>query len=212
MTEDAGNRTDVWVFGYGSLIWRPDFTFLERRRARLPGWQRRFWQGSHDHRGLPHRPGRVVTLVETGHGHCDGVAYRLDSQTVKRTFEALDFREKNGYERRHVSLELGPAAPLEPAAAKALPRACALESRDLAEPLIPAPRTVAAMVYLATTRNHAFLGPAPIADMVQQIATCEGPSGANADYLIALAEALRLLGVQDSHVFQLETALAVYRS
>jgi len=86
----------LWVFGYGSLIWRPGFDYLERRRARLHGWQRRFWQGSHDHRGVPERPGRVVTLVETGHGHCDGMAYRLDEATVTRAFENLDHREKNG--------------------------------------------------------------------------------------------------------------------
>ncbi|MCZ6641763.1 MAG: gamma-glutamylcyclotransferase, partial [Gammaproteobacteria bacterium] len=96
---------NVWVFGYGSLIWRPGFEFLERRRARVHGWQRRFWQGSHDHRGVPHRPGRVVTLVPESAGHCDGIAYLLSSEVVHQTFEVLDYREKNGYEQAEICIE-----------------------------------------------------------------------------------------------------------
>jgi cation transport regulator ChaC len=89
------------VFGYGSLIWRPDFPFAQRKRARIAGWSRRFWQGSHDHRGTADAPGRVVTLVATPAVHCDGVAYLID-HTV---FEHLDHREKNGYERNDVELQ-----------------------------------------------------------------------------------------------------------
>jgi glutathione-specific gamma-glutamylcyclotransferase len=77
----------LWIFGYGSLIWRPDFDYLERRRTRLHGWQRRFWQGSHDHRGIPERPGRVVTLVRAHDGYCDGMAYRVERDTAERVFE-----------------------------------------------------------------------------------------------------------------------------
>nr|WP_067295599.1 gamma-glutamylcyclotransferase [Marinobacterium profundum] len=85
----------VWLFGYGSLIFKADFPFVQRRSARITGWSRRFWQGSHDHRGTPEAPGRVVTLIETPGEPCSGVAYLI----APEVFEQLDFREKNGYLR-----------------------------------------------------------------------------------------------------------------
>lgn len=90
-----------WVFGYGSLIYKVDFPWLDRRPARIRGWSRRFWQGSHDHRGTPERPGRVVTLVEEGGASCAGMAYRVEPGV----FAHLDHREKNGYERHLTGLE-----------------------------------------------------------------------------------------------------------
>jgi cation transport regulator ChaC len=85
----------VWLFGYGSLIFKADFPWQQRRPASIQHWQRRFWQGSHDHRGTPEQPGRVVTLVPQQGARCDGMAY-LISPAV---FDQLDFREKNGYYR-----------------------------------------------------------------------------------------------------------------
>ncbi|MBW4934908.1 gamma-glutamylcyclotransferase [Marinobacter sp. F4206] len=87
--------SSIWLFGYGSLIYKVDFPFLEQRPATIHGWERRFWQGSHDHRGTPEAPGRVVTLIESPGAACKGMAYRV-SPTV---FEHLDVREKNGYLR-----------------------------------------------------------------------------------------------------------------
>ena len=96
-----------WVFGYGSLIWRVDFPYHERCRAAVQGWSRRFWQGSHDHRGLPHAPGRVVTLVREPGAVCVGAAYRVD----EAVFEHLDHREKDGYDRVVVAMRLDWDAP-----------------------------------------------------------------------------------------------------
>lgn len=91
----ADSDDAVWLFGYGSLIYRADFPWLTRERATLHGWIRRFWQGSHDHRGTPEAPGRVVTLLRAPGTACVGVAYRI----APTTFEQLDRREQNGYVR-----------------------------------------------------------------------------------------------------------------
>ena len=90
----------VWLFGYGSLIYLVDFPYLEARTATIRGWSRRFWQGSHDHRGTEANPGRVVTLIEEANAVCGGVAYLVEAAV----FEQLDHREKNGYLR--VSMEM----------------------------------------------------------------------------------------------------------
>ena len=164
----------VWVFGYGSLIWRPDIAFRERRIARVRGWKRRFWQGSHDHRGVPHAPGRVVTLVPDPDESCEGMAYLVDDSVAETTFAGLDYREKNGYERHEVRLEF--------------------RAGDACD----------GVVYIAPVDNHAWLGPAPEAEMVGQIRRSAGPSGANIDYLRDLAAALRELEIDDPHVFGLE--------
>ncbi len=85
----------VWLFGYGSLIYLVDFPYLEARTATIRGWSRRFWQGSHDHRGTEENPGRVVTLIEDPGAVCGGLAYLVEAPV----FRQLDHREKNGYLR-----------------------------------------------------------------------------------------------------------------
>ena len=173
----GGILEGVWVFGYGSLIWRPGMAFAERRVARVRGWARRFWQGSHDHRGLPHAPGRVVTLVPEPGAACEGVAYRLHADQAAAAFAGLDHREKNGYERRDVRLEFRRGG------------------------------TGAGVVYIAPAGNRAFLGPAPLDAMVAQIARAAGPSGTNVDYVRELEAALRRLAIDDPHVFELARRL-----
>ena len=163
-----------WIFGYGSLIWHVDFPYHERRRATIVGWARRFWQGSHDHRGTPDAPGRVVTLVRDTGAVCVGAAYRVD----EAVFEHLDHREKNGYER--------------------VPVAMRFDDQD------GRPATVNEIVpgvsYIAAPGNPAFLGPASEDDIATHIARCSGPSGSNRDYLLKLAAALDELGECDKHV------------
>jgi cation transport regulator ChaC len=99
----------VWLFGYGSLIFKADFPYLERRPARLDGWSRRFWQGSHDHRGTPEAPGRVVTLVSDPGAICLGMAYLITPEE----FAHLDHREKNGYLRIATPLHLDDGRTVE---------------------------------------------------------------------------------------------------
>lgn len=98
--QDLSQLESVWLFGYGSLIYKVDFPYLERRPAYIEGWSRRFWQGSHDHRGTPEKPGRVLTLIETPGERCTGMAYRVSPAV----FEHLDHREKNGYLRFFTSM------------------------------------------------------------------------------------------------------------
>ncbi len=174
MMTGAEQSSGVWIFGYGSLIWRPGMAFRTRRVARLAGWTRRFWQGSHDHRGLPHAPGRVVTLIAAPQTSCDGMAYLVDREVVETAFRTLDHREKNGYERRAVSLTFRDGSAVD------------------------------AFVYIAAVGNDAWLGPANDDEMARQICRSAGPSGANIDYLNDLAAALRDLEIDDPHVFQLE--------
>lgn len=171
MTERAG---PLWIFGYGSLIWRPDFPHGERVVAELSGYERRFWQGSTDHRGVPGAPGRVVTLVEAAGSSCWGVAYRIEDADAASVLSHLDHREKGGYERREVTLR----------------------RRDGV--------AFAALVYLATPANDEYLGPAPLPEIAGQIRRSAGPSGPNLEYLLRLAEAIRALGATDPHVFSLE--------
>jgi cation transport regulator ChaC len=98
-----GEHEQVWLFGYGSLIFKADFPYLERKQASISGHVRRFWQGSHDHRGTPEFPGRVVTLAPQTGAICSGMAYLIRPDV----FSHLDHREKNGYLRFSTTLTFG---------------------------------------------------------------------------------------------------------
>ena len=169
------SRGDCWIFGYGSLVWRPGFPHVERRAGCIEGWSRRFWQGSTDHRGLPRAPGRVVTLIREPNALCWGAAYRVASQDCDAVLRTLDRREKGGFERRRVEVQL----------------------RE------PHPERVSAAMYVAGSDNPNYLGPAPPAEIAAQVRRSTGPSGSNAEYVLRLAQALRELCAHDAHVFDL---------
>ncbi len=82
---------DVWVYGYGSLIWRPEFNFAEQRAALLHGYHRALCLWSRVNRGTPDQPGLVFGL-DIG-GSCRGMAYRIPADDVPTTMEALWRRE-----------------------------------------------------------------------------------------------------------------------
>lgn len=172
----------MWIFGYGSLLFRPAFDFLERRRAYVAGFARRFWQGSPDHRGEPHAPGRVVTLVADPATSCGGCAYRVDPTAADAILDVLDAREQAGFVRVRVSIREAPsAAPFADA-----------------------------ITYVAEPDNPWFLGPLEERAIADFMRTRRGPSGENAAYARELARALRELAIEDDHVEAIARSLTVH--
>jgi cation transport protein ChaC len=86
-----GGRDDLWIFGYASLIWRPDFDFSEQRRARVHGWHRALKMWSRINRGTPECPGLVFALLSGG--SCHGVVYRVPRHEVPEVVARLWLRE-----------------------------------------------------------------------------------------------------------------------
>lgn len=86
-----GPRTDLWVFGYASLLWRPEFHIEEQRSARVHGWHRALRMRSRVNRGTPERPGLVFALLPGG--ACRGEVYRLRAAHVDEELERLWQRE-----------------------------------------------------------------------------------------------------------------------
>ncbi len=86
-----GGHGDLWVFGYASLIWRPEFEFVEHRPALVRGWHRALRMRSRVNRGTPAQPGLVFAMLPGG--ACRGVVYRLPRQQVPGELERLWARE-----------------------------------------------------------------------------------------------------------------------
>ncbi len=125
-------------------------------------------------------PGRVVTLIPAPRHQCWGVAYRVAPDAWERVTQALDHRERGGFDRKDVAV--GFRDPDHPA--------------------------VRALVYVATERNSNYLGPAMDSEIAAQIRGAHGPSGANAEYALELAAALRSIEADDDHVFAIADLVA----
>lgn len=84
-------QSDLWIFGYASLIWRPEFNYAEERFASLHGYHRALKMWSRVNRGTPALPGLVFGLLPGG--SCKGVAFRLPKSQVAATLPVLWERE-----------------------------------------------------------------------------------------------------------------------
>lgn len=84
---------DLWVFGYGSLLWKTGFEYAERRLATLRGFSRSFCMSSIHYRGTPEAPGLVLALDPDPNASCDGVAFRVEHKLAETTLAYLRERE-----------------------------------------------------------------------------------------------------------------------
>ena len=164
----------LYVFAYGSLIWRPDFPYIDMHQAVVHGYERRFWQASHDHRGTPEQPGRVVTLVPIAGGRCEGLVYQLPDERIDEILAVLDEREQDGYERTWL-----PAVVAR--------NGCSVE----------------ALTWLASHGNPSWVGDTALDELAALISVRSGPSGSNREYLLRLHSALESLNIIDEHIASL---------
>jgi cation transport regulator ChaC len=176
MTTDT-TRCSTWVFGYGSLIWRPGFPHEQSAVAAIDHRARRFWQGSTDHRGVPGAPGRVVTLVDASGERCWGRAFALPPAERLAILAALDHREQGGYQRLSLPLVFADG------------------------------RRERGVTWIATRENAHYLGPARPDAIARQVYGARGPSGPNAEYVFQLESALDEDGHPDPHVTAIADAL-----
>ncbi|CAA2988209.1 gamma-glutamylcyclotransferase 2-3-like isoform X1 [Olea europaea var. sylvestris] len=168
----------MWVFGYGSLIWKAGFHFDDRLVGFIKDYRRVFYQGSTDHRGTPEYPGRTVTLEPAEGEVCWGVAYKIiRKEDQEAALEHLEVREKQYDMKAYLDFFTKPTATT------------------------PAVSNV--LVYIASADkklNKNYLGPASFEEIANQIVHAEGPSGPNRDYLFKLETALIQIGCEDEHV------------
>ena len=160
----------MWVFGYGSLIWNPEFPVAERQIARLTDWHRSFCMRSIHHRGSVEAPGLVLALDHALGACCDGIAFRVQPGAEAETLAQLREREliSSAYLEREVSLRLA-------------------DGRDLT-----------ALAYVIDPDHEQYCGGLPLSEQARIIAGAVGGRGPNRDYLFATAEHLAALGIADA--------------
>ena len=175
MSEEAPE--DLWVFGYGSLMWRPGFPFVERRHAHLHGYHRALCVISHVHRGTPERPGLVLGLDRGG--RCHGVAFRVAAAEAEATIRYLREREQVTavYVERLLPVTLNDG------------------------------RAVRALGYIVDRRHPQYAGRLPEAELLRLVRQGRGISGANPDYVRSTHEHLLAMDVVDPTLAGLVRAL-----
>ena len=170
---------ELWVFGYGSLMWRPGFAFLERVPARLTGLHRALCVFSFVHRGTPERPGLVLGLDRGG--MCRGIAYRVAAAARRETIAYLRSREQV----TSVYLEVMRRIELE----------------DHAR------RRVRALCYLVDRSHAQYAGRLTLAECLHHVRQGHGRSGPNRDYVLEAVRALEDLGYRETELHLLAEQL-----
>ncbi|NVO16995.1 MAG: gamma-glutamylcyclotransferase [Rhodoplanes sp.] len=182
---------DLWVFGYGSLMWRPGFPFVERVPARLVGLHRALCVFSFVHRGTPEKPGLVLGLDRGG--TCRGIAFRVDKALRAETLAYLRAREQV----THVYLEtLRPVTLLAPPPTPA--------AGGHAE----AARRVRALVYAVDRGHPQYAGRLDLAAQLHLVRQGHGQSGPNRDYVLATVRELDQQGCRDTQLHAIARRLA----
>jgi cation transport protein ChaC len=175
---------ELWVFGYGSLMWRPGFAYEEARHARLVGYRRCFCIYSSHHRGRPERLGLVLGLDRGG--ACEGIAYRVAASNATSTKRYLREREQVSgvYRETVVPVEL-------------------IEGTH---------REVMALAYIVERAHPSYAGRLPIALQARMIRAADGISGGNLDYLISTLRHLGELGIRERDLERLLAVIGPHAS
>ena len=158
---------DFWVFGYASLMWKPGFDFVEKRRARLFGFHRSLCITSYEHRGTRERPGLVMGLDRGG--SCVGVAFQVAGTLHEPVMAYLRARElvTNVYLERTGSIVLEDG------------------------------RHTQAVAYVADRAHGQYAGRLSVEEAVERVCGAVGGMGPNEDYVINTADHIRTLGIRD---------------
>ncbi|MGB6537569.1 MAG: gamma-glutamylcyclotransferase [Xanthobacteraceae bacterium] len=178
---DQHETDELWVFAYGSLMWRPGFAALERVSARLNGLHRALCVYSFFHRGTPEQPGLVLGLDHGG--MCRGIAYRVAAEARADTIAYLRAREQV----TSVYLESVRRIGLEDAAR----------------------RQVSALCYMVDRSHVQYAGQLSLAERLHYVRQGHGRSGANRDYVIEAVRALEALGYRETDLHLLAERLGM---
>ena len=179
LPDAVSSKGDLWVFGYGSLIWRPGFEFLERVPARLIGEHRALCVYSFVHRGTPEKPGLVLGLDRGG--ACRGVAFRVAEKHRAATVDYLREREQVTSVYREVM------------------RSVWLENAGR--------ERVSALAYVVDRGHVQYAGRLSLAEQLGYVRQGHGQSGVNRDYVLATVKAIEAEGFRDTQLHQLAMML-----
>lgn len=195
----------VWVFGYGSLIWRPGFSYRHRRPALLEGWHRAFCRYSFHHRGTPENPGLVVGLRRGK--SCVGMAYAIDTRDVPEALAYLDDREGGGYLRTEVTLRLLEQHSAGEGAGNTVAGSAANSAENGG-----VYNSVTGWSYIPNPDHPSYFGEEDPGRLIRLVATGRGKSGTALDYLRDLIAHLKEMQVEEPALAAILHAAETYRA